>query len=191
MKLSVIVQAVEQARKRCWKRAWVLDMDIQGFFDNIDHELMMRAVKRHVTDRWLLLYIERWLKAPVCLPDGSTQITVKGTPQGGVISPLLANLFLHYAFDQWVERQWPGMQFERYADDIVCHCASEKQALALKRSLTKRFAEVGLTLHPEKTKIVYCKSDNKRAEYSNVCFDFLGFTFKPRIGSSFCHSVQQ
>jgi len=128
-------QAVSVARSRCWKRAWVLDMDIKAFFDTIDHELLMKAVRKHVSEKWQRLYIERWLKAPVKHADGSLEERNVGTPQGGVISPLLANLFLHYAFDVWVTRNWSGIQFERYADDIICHCASEREALALKRFL--------------------------------------------------------
>jgi group II intron reverse transcriptase/maturase len=127
--------ALKQTRARCWKRAWVLDMDIQGFFDNIDHGLLMKAVNRHVTEDWQKLYIQRWLKAPVQLTDGSEESRDRGTPQGGVISPLLANLFLHYVFDCWIEKRWGGIQFERYADDIVCHCSSEREAQALKSVL--------------------------------------------------------
>jgi len=174
-------QAVEQVRARCWERAWVLDMDIKGFFDNIDHKLLMIAVNKHVQDKWMRLYIERWLKAPVQHRDDRLETRNVGTPQGGVISPLLANLFLHYVFDMWVEKHWPGIQFERYADDIVCHCKSEREAKRLLEILNNRFTSCGLTLHPEKTKIVYCKSNNNRLEYSRVSFDFLGHTFKPRL----------
>ena len=177
-------QAVATTRNRCWKRPWVLDMDIKSFFDTIDHELLMRAVRKHVREKWQCLYIERWLKASVMHSDGRLEVRSVGTPQGGVISPLLANLFLHYAFDIWVERNWPGIQFERYADDIICHCASEKEAEALKEVLTERFQSCGLTLHPEKTKIVYCKSSYHTGEYPEVSFDFLGYTFRPRLARS-------
>jgi len=177
-------QAVEKAKKRCWNRAWVLDMDIKSFFDTIDHELLMRAVSKHVSEKWQLMYIERWLKAPVMHSDGRLEVRGVGTPQGGVISPLLANLFLHYAFDIWVERNWPGIQFERYADDMICHCASEKEAAALKEVLTERFQSCGLTLHPEKTKIVYCKSNYHKDKYPEISFDFLGYTFRPRLACS-------
>jgi len=177
-------QAVARARQRCWRRPWVLDMDIKSFFDTIDHELLMRAVEKHVTEKWQRLYIERWLKAPVQHPDGSLEERGIGTPQGGVISPLLANLFLHYAFDVWVERHWPGIQFERYADDIICHCASEQEAVRLKEMLTERFHACGLTLHPSKTRIVYCKSSYYRGDYSETSFDFLGYTFRPRLARS-------
>ncbi len=175
------LDALGVTRQRCWKRAWVLDMDIKGFFDNIDHELLMLAVKKHVTDKWMILYIERWLKAPIQYRDGHLETPEKGTPQGGVISPLLSNLFLHYVFDMWVEKHWSGIQFERYADDIVCHCASEREAKRLLEVLNERFEFCGLTLHPEKTKIVYCKSSSNTLDYPRVSFDFLGHTFKPRL----------
>ncbi len=173
-------QALHMAKERCNKRAWVLDMDIKGFFDAIDHDLLMRAVKRHVKERWHLLYIQRWLKAPVQYADGHRESRAKGTPQGGVISPLLANLFLHYVFDIWVEKHWGGIQFERYADDIVCHCSSEKEAKRLMQLLESRFTQCGLQLHPEKSKIVYCKGGYRRGEYEHIAFDFLGYTFRPR-----------
>jgi len=174
------LDAVGQARKRCWKYDWVLDLDIKGFFNNIDHDLMMRAVRRHTDEKWVLLYIERWLKAPVKLQDGTLQTTGKGTPQGGVISPLLANLFLHYAFDKWMEREHTTIPFERYADDAVCHCQSEAQAMRLLQDLKRRMDEVGLELHPRKTKVVYCKDDDRHWSYSQTSFDFLGYTFRAR-----------
>ena len=173
-------QAIGQTRKRCWKSDWVLDLDIKGFFDNIDHELMMRAVQKHVKEKWALLYIERWLKAPIEMPDGTLTFPEKGTPQGGVISPLLANLFLHYAFDLWIVREFPDVPFERYADDAVCHCKSKFQAEQLKQKLEARMKSVGLELHPEKTKIVYCKDADRREDYPKTSFDFLGYTFRPR-----------
>jgi len=175
------LDAVAMTRKRCWHRPWVLDMDIKGFFDTIDHDLLMLAVEKHVPEKWMRLYIERWLKAPVQYRDGRLESRDVGTPQGGVISPVLANLFLHYVFDMWIEQHWHGIQFERYADDIVCHCASEREALQLKERLKERFEACGLTLHPEKTKIVYCKSGNNKGDYSRISFDFLGHTFKPRL----------
>ena len=174
------LDAVGMARKRCWKYDWVLDLDIKGFFDNIDHELMMRAVRAHTEERWVLLYIERWLKAPIEMPDGTRKLPQKGTPQGGVASPLLANLFLHYAFDKWMEREHPEIPFERYADDAVCHCKSKAQAERLKQTLDVRMKEVGLELHPEKTKIVYCKDGDRREAYPRTSFDFLSYTFRPR-----------
>lgn len=174
-------QAVEEVRRRCWQRPWVLDMDIKGFFDNIDHDLLWRALDKHVTERWHRLYIRRWLQAPVQFPDGSLEVQGKGTPQGGVISPLLANLFLHYVFDLWVEKYCKGIQFVRYADDIICHCESEQEAEQLYAVLAERFRECGLTLHPEKTKIVYCKSWKHTADYEHISFDFLGFNFRPKL----------
>jgi RNA-directed DNA polymerase len=158
----------------------VLDLDIKGFFDNIDHELMMRAVRKHTDCPWVLLYIERWLKAPVQMPDGTLVNREKGTPQGGVASPLLANLFLHYTFDLWMRRNHPDIPFERYADDAVCHCRTEEQAQSLRKELEQRFAECRLELHPQKTKIVYCKDDDRRGNYPHEKFDFLGYTFRAR-----------
>lgn len=174
------IDAVGQARRNCWRNDWVLDLDIKGFFDNINHELMMKAVKLHTNDKWTILYIQRWLKASVQMPDGTLITSDKGTPQGGVISPLLANLFLHYAFDKWMDRNFPDIVFERYADDSVCHCQSETQAEMLKTALKERMKEVELELHPEKTKIVYCKDVNRTQAYQNIQFDFLGYTFRPR-----------
>ena len=174
------IEAIGQARTRCWRNDWVLDLDIKGFFDNINHELMMKAVKIHTTDKWTLLYIERWLKASVQMPDGALVVSDKGTPQGGVISPLLANLFLHYAFDKWMERNFPTIPFVRYADDSVCHCKTEVQAKILKTAIEKRMKEVQLELHPDKTKIVYCKDADRTGTYKNIQFDFLGYTFRPR-----------
>ena len=172
--------ALQLAQQRCRQRAWVLDMDIKGFFDTIDHELLMRCVRLHVKESWQLLYVERWLKAPIENASGEIEQRDRGTPQGGVISPLLANLFLHYVFDTWiVNKLQSGIQFERYADDIVCHCVSEKQANWLKRKIEKRFAACGLELHPKKTKIAYCKSQYNKADYENISFDFLSYTFQP------------
>ena len=173
--------ALAVARQRCWQRPWVLDMDIKAFFDEIDHELLMLAVQKHIKEKWILRYIERWLKAPVQHQDGTQEQRAQGTPQGGVISPLLANLFLHYVFDMWVEKHWTGIQFERYADDIICHCHSETEANTLKALLEQRFSDCHLTLHPKKTKIAYCKSSNFTEEQPVVSFDFLGHTFKPRL----------
>jgi len=172
--------ALGVTRKRCWKFNWVIDMDIKGFFDEIDHNQLMRAVEKHVKEKWLLLYIERWLKAPGRDMEGREYERTKGTPQGGVISPLLANLFLHYAFDMWMKKHFPRLPFERYADDIIVHCVSEKQAHYVLRCIRERLKECGLSLHPEKTKIVYCKDDNRREEKKNTAFDFLGYTFRAR-----------
>ncbi len=173
-------QAVEQARRRCWRRDWVLDLDVRGFFDNIDHELMLKAVRRHTDCKWVLLYVERWLKAPAQLEDGTEEPRDKGTPQGGVISPVLANLFLHYVFDEWMRRKHPAIPFERYADDMIVHCRSLEEAEQLRRTIEGRMRECRLELHPERTKIVYCKDSNRPGGHENEKFDFLGFTFRPR-----------
>jgi len=173
-------QALETTRKRCWRYNWVLEFDIKGLFDNIDHELLMKAVKKHTNNRWLILYIERWIKAPVQLKDGTIIDRSKGVPQGGVISPVLANLFMHYTFDKWMEIYFPNILFCRYADDGLTHCCTETEAETLKKALEKRFAECGLEMHPKKTKIVYCKDDNRREKHSITSFDFLGYTFRPR-----------
>ena len=172
--------ALGVCRQRCWRYDWALDLDIKSFFETIDHGLLMRAVRRHTTCTWALLYIERWLSAPTQLANGSLVERTEGTPQGGVISPLLANLYLHYAFDLWMTREFPDIPFERYADDVICHCRSESDASQLKIAIERRFAACNLTLHPEKTKIVYCKDDNRREEHPKVQFDFLGYTFRPR-----------
>jgi RNA-directed DNA polymerase len=174
------IQAVGVARQRCWRYNWVLDLDIKGFFDNIDHELMMRAVRKHTDCKWLLLYIERWLKAPIQMPDGSLVDREKGTPQGGVVSPLLANLFLHYAFDEWMRRNHTEIPFERYADDAIVHCQTEKQAKWIRTEIEHRMGQCQLELHPQKTRIAYCKDDDRKGSYPNESFDFLGFTFRPR-----------
>jgi RNA-directed DNA polymerase len=173
-------QAIGQARRRCWRSDWVIDLDIKGFFDNIDHDLLMRAVRHHTQDKWVLLYLERWLKAPVQLSDGTLQARTRGTPQGGVVSPLLANLFLHYTFDMWMQRTSPHIPFERYADDALCHCRTRAQAEHLKQALERRFADCGLELHPEKTKIIYCKDEDRCLDNPIIAFDFLGYTFRPR-----------
>jgi RNA-directed DNA polymerase len=174
------LDAVGMARKRCWQYDWVLDLDIKGFFENIDHELLMRAVRKHAEQNWVVLYVERWLKAPVRLEDGTVVHREKGTPQGGVISPLLANLFLHYVFDTWMARNYPSIPFERYADDMICHCKSKAQVQWLEVAIERRFAECGLMLHQQKTKVVYCKDDDRRGSYFHEAFDFLGFTFRAR-----------
>ena len=175
------LDAVGMARQRCWRYDWGLDLDIKAFFDSIDTNLLMRAVRKHTDCPWVLLYIERWLRAPVQMADGSLVGRERGTPQGGVVSPTLANLFLHYAFDMWMRRTHPDIPFERYADDAICHCRTEEQAVALRAALEKRFADCGLTLHPDKTKIVYCKDDDRRGNHLTHKFDFLGYTFRPRL----------
>jgi RNA-directed DNA polymerase len=175
------IDAIRTARQRCWRYDWIVDIDIKGFFDSIDHALLLRAVRKHTDCPWVLLYIERWLKAPAMMGDGTLVPRDRGTPQGGVISPLLANLFLHYVFDEWLRRNVPGVPFERYADDIICHCRGEHQALKLRQTLDQRFAACGLVLHPEKTKMVYCKDAHRKGEHTVIQFDFLGYTFQPRL----------
>jgi RNA-directed DNA polymerase len=175
------IEAVGVARKRCWRYNWVIDLDIKGFFDNLDHELLMRAVRKHTDNKWLLLYIERWLKAPVQVAEGTLVSRQKGSPQGSVISPLLANLFLHYAFDEWMRRNFEHIPFERYADDIVVHCIGKAQAIRVKSTIEERLNQCRLELHPEKTKIVYCKDSGRQGSYSNEKFDFLGYGFRPRV----------
>lgn len=177
-------QALSVARQRCWRYDWVLDLDIQSFFDTIDWELLLRALRRHTECKWVLLYVERWLKAPVCMPDGTWVERTQGTPQGAVVSPILSNLFLHYAFDCWMAKHYPDIPFERYADDAICHCTSEVQARALKDALEHRLGQCRLVLHPHKTKIVYCKDANRRGSYPEQRFDFLGYTFRPRTSKS-------
>jgi len=174
-------QAVALARERCWQYAWVLDLDIKGFFDSIDHSLLIKAVKHHTKCRWMLLYIDRWLRAPASLADGSLQQRDAGTPQGGVISPLLANLFLHYVFDEWMRRTHPGVPFERYADDVVCHCRTLKEARELRAALDERMTQCSLVLHPQKTQIVYCRNANRKGTYGVYQFDFLSYRFRPRF----------
>jgi RNA-directed DNA polymerase len=174
------LDAVGQARQNCWRYAWVLDLDIKGFFDNIDHALLMRVVRKHTREPWILLYIERWLTAPAQDASGALTAREQGTPQGGVISPLLANLFLHYVFDKWMRTHYAGQPFERYADDVIVHCRSEEEARALWFAIETRLRRCKLELHREKTKIVYCKDDLRRGRYQNEEFTFLGYTFRPR-----------
>jgi group II intron reverse transcriptase/maturase len=174
------VQAVAVCRERCFRNDWVVDLDIRSFFDSVPWELMLRAVARHTDQKWVLLYVERWLEAPMQRPDGTLVQRVKGTPQGSPISPLLANLFLHYALDVWMRREFPQVQFERFADDAVIHCVSERQARLVRDAVARRLVEVGLELHPDKTRIVYCKDSNRRGNYEQVAFTFCGYTFRPR-----------
>ena len=170
------LEAVGVARQRCWRYDWVLDLDIRAFFDTIPHDLLLRAVRKHTDCQWVPLYIERWLTASVQLENGALEPRERGAPQGSVISPLLANLFLHYAFDRWMAKHHPDVPFERFADDAVCHCSSEYQARRLQVELERRFAECGLALHSDKTQIVYCKDNARRGPYPNQKFDFLGYT---------------
>jgi len=172
--------AIAMVRRRSWEYDWVIEFDIKGLFDNIDHTLLMRALKKHCQTSWVLLYVERWLTAPMQMPDGELVARTHGTPQGGVISPLLANLFLHYAFDSWVSRNLRSVRFCRYADDGVIHCRSLRQAKLVLEKIGERFRQCGLELHPDKTRIVYCKDVNRQEDYPCVKFTFLGYTFQPR-----------
>jgi RNA-directed DNA polymerase len=175
------LDAVGATRERCWRYDWVLEFDIKGLFDNIDHELLLRAVRKHITCKWALLYIERWLKAPMVKEDGTMIERSCGTPQGGVISPIMANLFMHYTFDLWMTRTHPDLPWCRYADDGLVHCRTEQQAEALKAELQARLAVCHLEMHPTKTKVVYCKDENRKGKYPNIKFDFLGYCFRPRV----------
>jgi RNA-directed DNA polymerase len=175
------LDAVAVTRKRCWRYDWVVEFDIKGLFDNIDHALLSRALEKHTKCKWVRLYIGRWLTAPLQLADGTLVERTKGTPQGGVISPVLANLFLHYAFDLWITRTFPGVPWCRYADDGLVHCKTEQEGRAIMAALSARLAECGLRMHPDKTQIVYCKDGSRKGKYPNVKFDFLGYTFRPRV----------
>jgi group II intron reverse transcriptase/maturase len=178
-------QALESVRSNCKKTDWVIDLDIKGFFDNIDHDKLMLALEKHVSEKWCLLYIKRWLQMPVLTKSGElVQKQGKGTPQGGVISPLLANLFLHYAMDKWLEQTHPTVSSVRYADDAILHCGSKQQAEYVLRNLNKRMVNCGLELHPEKTKLVYCKDYRRQENHETVKFDFLGYSFQPRSTKS-------
>jgi RNA-directed DNA polymerase len=179
------LDAVEVARKRCWRADWVIDLDIKAFFDSMSHDLVERAVAHHTDLPWVRLYVARWLRAPMLRPDGTLEKRTKGTPQGGVVSPLLANLFLHYAFDLWMRRTFPNVQFERYAGDAIVHCKSEQHARTVLEAIRGRFEQCGLGLHPEKTRIVYCKKDGRPGDFEHIKFDFLGYTFQPRRAKDF------
>jgi RNA-directed DNA polymerase len=189
--------ALRTCRARCWKHDWVLDLDLKSFFDTLDHSLVLKTVAHHTNLRWVLLYVERWLKAPLQLQDGTLKQRDRGSPQGSAISPVLANLFLHYALDLWLGREFPAVPFERYADDVILHCKTQQQAQIVLDAIIKRLAAVGLELNLDKTRIVYCKDSNRKGSHEHERFDFLGYTFRPRrawarsgeLFVSFCPAV--
>jgi len=178
------LDAVARCRERCWRNDWVIDLDVRAFFDSVDHSLMLKAVRRHTDAKWVLLYVARWLKAPMRQPDGTLAARDRGTPQGSAVSPVLANLYLHYAFDMWLAREYPGVTFERYCDDAVIHCTSQAQAVKVRNALAARLAGVGLELHPDKTRVVYCKDADRRGDHEVTSFTFLGYTFRPRLAKN-------
>ena len=173
-------EALGVCRRRCWEFDWTIDLDVQKFFDEVPWDLVAKAVEAVTDCRWVLLYVMRWLAAPLQHPDGTLVERDKGTPQGSAVSPILVNLFMHYAFDQWLVRNYPGCPFERYADDGVVHCKSRRQAEDVLAGIAARMEEVGLRLHPEKTRIVYCKDSNRPGDHEHTSFTFLGFAFRPR-----------
>jgi RNA-directed DNA polymerase len=173
-------EAVGACRQRCWKKDWVIDLDVQKFFDTVPWDLVVKAVEAVCTTPWVLLYVKRWLAAPLQRPDGTLVERDRGTPQGSAVSPILANLFMHFAFDSWMVRNHPGVSFERFADDVVVHCDTQRQAERVLADIATRMEEVGLKLHPDKTRIVYCKDADRRGEAEHISFTFLGFTFRAR-----------
>jgi len=174
------LDAVGVCRERCWRADWVIDLDLKSFFDSLPHDLVLKAVAHHTDQKWILLYVQRWLTAPLQAADGTLFARDRGSPQGSAISPLLANLFLHYAFDCWMARTFPTIRFERYCDDAVVHCVSEQQARFIRDAIARRLAECQLELNEAKTRIVYCKDDDRRGSYEQERFTFLGYTFRPR-----------
>jgi len=178
------LDAVGTCRQRCWRSDWVIDLDIRAFFDTVPHDLVLKAVAHHTDQRWVLLYVQRWLTAPLQQADGTLVARDRGTPQGSAISPLLANLFMHYAFDAWMVREHPTIGFERYCDDVVVHCRSESQAHRVRDAIAARLTQVGLELHPDKTRIVYCKDADRRDDHEITSFTFLGYEFRPRLAKN-------
>jgi RNA-directed DNA polymerase len=174
------LDAVGRCRERCWRYDWAIDLDLRSFFDSLDHSLVLKAVAHHTAERWILLYVERWLEAPLQREDGSLQARDRGSPQGSAVSPLLANIFLHYALDMWLAREFPEVPFERYADDEILHCSSRQQARDVLDAIVERLAQVGLELNLDKTRVVYCKDSNRRGSHEHERFAFLGYTFRPR-----------
>ncbi|MBA8754770.1 group II intron reverse transcriptase/maturase [Wolbachia endosymbiont of Drosophila bicornuta] len=178
------LDAVDTARKRCWRYDWTIDLDISGFFDNLDHGLALQAIKKHTDCKWVILYVERWMKAPIQQADGNKVVRDKGVPQGGSVSPIISNIFMHHAFDMWMKRNYTTVPFERYVDDVIVHCKTKEQADFMRAAIKERLAQCKLKLHPEKTQIVYCKDDNRRGGFPIQSFDFLGYTFRPRLAKN-------
>ena len=178
------LDAVGVCRQRCWRADWVIDLDIRAFFDTVPWDLVLKAVAHHTNQAWILLYVQRWLKAPLQRQDGTLVARDRGTPQGSAISPLLANLFMHYAFDAWMVREFPAVRFERYCDDAVVHCGSQRQARFVRDAIADRLAQVGLELHPDKTRIVYCKDEDRKGSAEHTKFTFLGYEFRPRLAKN-------
>jgi RNA-directed DNA polymerase len=174
------LDAAGKCRERCWQYDWVIDLDIRKFFDSVPWDLIVKAVEANTTLPWVILYVKRWLAAPIVMPGGSLAQRDRGTPQGSAVSPVLANLFLHYALDTWMAGKFPSVPFERYVDDAVVHCRSERQAKMVRGALEERLGQVGLMLHPDKTRIVYCKDGKRRGSHEHTSFTFLGFTFRAR-----------
>lgn len=178
------LDAVGVARERCWRNDWCIDLDIKSFFDTVDHQLVMKAIRFHTEEKWIHLYVERWLKAPIQKEDGTLIERSAGISQGGVASPLMSNIFMHYAFDEWMKRQFPEIKFERYVDDALVHCSSKKLAEKVLEAIRARLRECGLELHSDKTKIVYCKDVDRKDSHEYENFDFLGYTFRPRLSKN-------
>ena len=178
------LDAVGVCRQRCWRSDWVIDLDIRAFFDSVPWDLVVKAVAHHLTDqRWILLYVRRWLEAPLQRQDGALVARDRGTAQGSAVSPLLANLFMHYAFDAWMAREFPEIRFERYVDDVVVHCGSEPGPPGAD-AIAARLAQVGLELHPDKTRLVYCKDADRRDDHEVTSFVFLGYEYRPRLAKN-------
>jgi len=171
---------LERCRERCWESDWVIDLDIKNFFDSIPHSLIKRAVRKHTELKWLLLYVDRWLAAPLQKENGTLVVRKSGSPQGSAISPVLSNLFMHYCFDTWMARKFPNVRFERYCDDVVVHCVSKRQAEYVKEAIGGRLKECELELHPDKTQVVYCKDGRRRGSHEHTSFEFLSYEFRAR-----------
>jgi len=174
------LDAVGVCRERCWSKNWAIDLDVRKFFDTVPWDLVIKAVDAVTDCPWVLLYVKRWLAAPIQLPDGTLQERDMGTPQGSAVSPVLANLFMHFAFDAWMAKNFPSCPFERYADDAVVHCATRRQAEAVLAGISARMEQVGLALHPDKTRIVYCKDGKRRGSHEHTSFTYLGYQFRAR-----------